>query len=313
LRSTTLRITIIGFLLLSISGFYLLYNPINGSSIESPLSIPPAINVLLMVTDQVSGCTDSMMVVNINPKSSRASILSIPRDTEVTVDGDSFKINAAYSIGKLAGDSTDGINLVKKCISQLIDVKIDYYAVMKLDCISSVVDELDGVTYDVPFDMKYTALSQHLFIDIKKGEQLMNGDKVIQLLRFRHPNGPLTQSVLNSMKGYDGGDTTRQDNNQKFMKEFFKQKATPQYFLNLNKMKNILNIIVSNTVTDLTFKTALSYAKVSKCFAKSSLNAFRMRLDELPGYSYKFNNTVLDNSHNKIIDAKKVIKKYFGV
>ena len=57
------------------------------------------INVLVLGGDKVNLNTDTMMLVNFNPSSSKLSILSIPRDTRVIIDGKRAKINAAYPKG----------------------------------------------------------------------------------------------------------------------------------------------------------------------------------------------------------------------
>jgi len=315
-RKIIFRITIIGLLFLFVLGL----NSMNllGTSIVVPpdieIYVPKPINILLLVSDQVSSNTDSIMVVNYKPVSAQISILSIPRDTKVKIDNEYRKINSAFWRGKGDGNTKAGIAQVVDCINQLFKIDIKYYAVLNLKCVRMVVNELGGVDYNIPFDMKYTARSQHLYIDLKKGFQHLDGSKVLQLMRFRHPNGTLTREVLNNMKGYDGGDATRVDNNQKFIKEFFKQKAKPEILLDIKRINRVLQIIVKNTETNLKFTDLIKYSKSAAGLASGKMNAFRLLgVDERPEWYYVFNNTFMNNSNRTHVDAKKIITKYFGL
>ena len=316
MRIFTFRTTIIGLIMLFVFGIFVLINSESSAVPQGNGSIflPEPINILLLVSDQVSSNTDSIMVVNYKPKSSQISILSIPRDTKVLIDNKYCKINSAFWRGKTNGKIKDGVDQVVTCINQLINLKINYYAILNLNCVEKVVDELGGVDYNIPFDMKYTALSQNLHIDLKKGFQHLDGNKVIQLLRFRHPNGTLTRQILNKMKGYDGGDATRVDNNQKFLKEFFKQKMKPELFLNFSTISNVLKIIIENTETNLTLNDCLKYAKSAVSLTKGKINTYRLLgVDEKPQWFYVFNNTFMNNTTKKIVDSQNIINKYFGL
>jgi cell division protein FtsZ len=57
-----------------------------------------------------------------------------------------------------------------------------------VQAIEKLVDALGGVTVYVPKDMKYQDDSQHLYINLKEGKQHLDGDKTLQLLRFRKDN-----------------------------------------------------------------------------------------------------------------------------
>lgn len=52
-------------------------------------------NALLIGTDAAGENTDALMIVHVDKQDKKIRMLSIPRDTRVTVDGKKFKINAA--------------------------------------------------------------------------------------------------------------------------------------------------------------------------------------------------------------------------
>ena len=141
------------------------------------------VSVLAMGTDvgaldrgNKGGNTDSIELFTINPKTKRITMTSIPRDTLVRVNTDDgpdyVKINAAYSIG--------GPKQTVKQVSELLDVPIDYYAVINMGVLKKVVNSLGGVEVDNPFSFTYEG---HHF---KKGKQHLNGDEALKYSRMRY-------------------------------------------------------------------------------------------------------------------------------
>lgn len=122
------------------------------------------------------GNTDSIELFTINPKTQRITMTSIPRDTLVRVNTDDgadyVKINAAYSIG--------GPKQTVKQVSELLDVPIDYYAVINMGVLKKVVNSLGGVEVDNPFAFTYEG---HHF---KKGKQHLNGNEALKYSRMRY-------------------------------------------------------------------------------------------------------------------------------
>ena len=141
------------------------------------------VSVLAMGTDvgaldrgNKGGNTDSIELFTINPKTKRITMTSIPRDTLVrvnTYDGaDYVKINAAYSIG--------GPKQTVKQVSELLDVPIDYYAVINMGVLKKVVNSLGGVEVDNPFAFTYEGYH------FKKGKQHLNGNQALKYSRMRY-------------------------------------------------------------------------------------------------------------------------------
>lgn len=141
------------------------------------------VSVLAMGTDvgaldrgNTGGNTDSLELFTINPKTKKITMTSIPRDTLVRVptkEGPTYvKINAAYSIG--------GPKKTVKAVSELLDVPIDYYAVINMGVLKKVVNTVGGVTVDNPFAFTYEG---HHF---KKGKQHLNGELALKYSRMRY-------------------------------------------------------------------------------------------------------------------------------
>lgn len=208
-------------------------------------------NILLLGGDYVNGNTDTIMLVNLNPSTGKISLLSIPRDSKVHVKGSSLpKINSAYPIG--------GPDLAIKTVSDFLGVNIKHYVYIDTSAFRLIIDKLGGVDYYVPVDMKRDDPVQNLHINLKKGQQHLDGAKAEQFMRFREYN----DGTVN--KYYDGSDIKRIEAQQGFIKALIDQKVT---ISNLPKLKGVLNIVFSKIKTDMkldeVMKLAQSLGKVS--------------------------------------------------
>lgn len=148
------------------------------------------INILVLGIDEVlgepdatkdlfSGRSDTMLLVRIDPIANTASILSIPRDTQVRIpDYGVAKINHANIEG--------GPELAATVVSQTLNgVPIDRYVRVNTDAFRELVDLLGGVEVFVPKPMHYVDNTQKLTIDLEQGWQTLNGDQAEQFARFR--------------------------------------------------------------------------------------------------------------------------------
>ena len=129
--------------------------------------------------NSLEGLSDVMLLVRFNPETQKLIALSIPRDTRVLLEEYGYrKINDANLYG--------GPALGAKAVSQLAGgVRIDRYVRINVLGVEKLVDALGGVDVYVPIDMKYQDDSQHLYINLKKGQQHLDGSKALQFLRYR--------------------------------------------------------------------------------------------------------------------------------
>ncbi len=103
-------------------------------------------NILLLGVDSDSSLSDTMMLVSVNRKTKKISMVSFYRDSYTYVKRkngkDSFtKLNAAYGYG--------GAELVRSTIENNYKIKIDEYALVDYDSFPKVIDALGGVTVNV--------------------------------------------------------------------------------------------------------------------------------------------------------------------
>ena len=184
-------------------------------------------------TDEDEIRTDSMMVLVFDTEKHRADIINIPRDTLVDCErtGAGRKINAAYA---------SGVDEMLDEVSTVIGFRPDKYVVANFDGIAEIVDVIGGVDYDVPFDMSYHDASQDLSIEFKKGYQHLDGEEVVEYLRWRHNDDGT---------GYDDGDIGRVTKLQDFLVTVGSAVLSPA---NVLKIPSIAAAVSNNVETDLT-------------------------------------------------------------
>ncbi|RED63091.1 LCP family protein [Cohnella lupini] len=160
---------------------------------EKPEYKPPEwegserVNVLLMGGDERGlrkgevARSDSMLVASFDPTSKKIHLFSILRDTYVEIPGfKSNRANAAITLG--------GPELAMKTLGNLTGLDIQYYVYVDFQGFIKLVDAIGGVDFYVEKDMKYSdSADDHVYdIDLKKGQQHLDGDKALQYVRFRH-------------------------------------------------------------------------------------------------------------------------------
>ncbi|ACL75046.1 LCP family protein [Ruminiclostridium cellulolyticum] len=264
-------------------------------------------NFFLLVGDKSSGNTDSMLVANYNPQNSEISIVTVPRDTNVKLKNNILpKINAAYAAG---GRNHEGARYASEIVSNLTGININYYVHINISAIKKITDMLGGVYFDVPVDMKYDDPTQNLHINLKKGYQLLDGDKVEQLLRFRKPNGERYTKELKEF--YDGSDIKRTEMQMKFIKEFIKQKLKVQ---NIPKLNPVLNYAFENIITNMTLSDALKMTSGLISISPDNFNSFRLDgKDKVinKGWYYIYNGNMINIETKESLPAAEIVEKYF--
>lgn len=126
-----------------------------------------------------SGRSDTLMVARLDPYRNALAILSIPRDTEALIpDHGIQKINAANAIG--------GPNLAVRTVSEFLQIPIDHYVVLNVHGLVDLVNELGGITVDIPKRMKYMDWTAKLKIDLTPGFHTLTGNQAMGFVRYRH-------------------------------------------------------------------------------------------------------------------------------
>ena len=288
------------FIALIFGGLFYAYSFISGLKTNNLGSgIPPAskndsINVLVLGMDigdaDIEGNkgirrSDSIMVLNYNPNTKKAHIVSIPRDTLIEVDAyldtgeyqKYWKINAAYVLG--------GEEEVTTHVESLLDININYIVEVDYNAFRSIVDAVGGVEMTIEQDMFYDDDAQDLHINFKAGETvLLDGKKAEEFFRWRKNNDG---------SGLANGDLDRIKNQQLFISKLLDKVMSPSIVF---KAPKILKAISENVETNISAKELVSLGM--KIIRLKSSDIIMTTLQGEPQYIYGESFLVADKEYN---------------
>ncbi len=204
------------------------------------------------------GNTDTIMVASYDVPNQRLNVLNIPRDTMVNVPWDVKKINSVYNYAPYY--DKDGIEFLREEVSYLIGFQPDYTIVVEWEAVGELVDAIDGVDFDVPIDMNYDDPTQDLHIHLSAGRQTIDGDRAMQLLRWRK-NSKVVNGKVVVYGGYPNGDLGRIETQQAFLKTVIQKCLTS--FTDVGTITRMARVFLDNVSTDehLTLNNLVWFAK----------------------------------------------------
>lgn len=227
---------------------------------QSAEQVDEILNVAIFGTDKDGFRTDVNIVASFHTKDHTLSLISVPRDTRVTMTTEMTDYleeqertvpqrNGVYGQCKLtevhayAGEGNRCAFSVAM-LEEILGIDIDYYVKVDLDAFQELVDEIGGVPFHVEERLYYTDPVQGLYIDLYPGEQVLTGEQAEMLVRFR--------------SGYAAGDLKRIEVQQNFIKAVIAQVTNSETLLkNLN---GIIRIALEKAETDMPISEALHYA-----------------------------------------------------
>ena len=117
--------------------------------------------------------TDAIMLVHISGDRESVQVMSIPRDSWVSIPGHGeAKINAAYSFG--------GPSLMIETVENLTGVRIDHFAIADFESFATLTDELGGVELTLPDGMDSRGVT------FEPGTHTLTGEQALVYVRERY-------------------------------------------------------------------------------------------------------------------------------
>lgn len=204
--------------------------------------------------------SDTIIVATVNPDTQDLKMVSIPRDTLITLpNGVQEKINAAYSTG--------GPLLAKEMISSYLDIPIHFYATMDFDGLIELVDAVGGVTVDS--DLAFTQSNYRTPsnpVEIIEGEQELDGEEALAYARMR--------------KKDPRGDFGRQARQQEVIIGILDQLVS---FNTVTNLTNILNAVEPYLSTNATGQQMIS---IASNYSNAITDIEQLTLDGLADSTY---------------------------
>lgn len=228
------------------------------------------VNALILGTDEGGLRTDSIMVASFDLDTAEINLLSIPRDTKLYVKNRKLTRKATEIHAMSTKDGSGSIMGpigTAEAVTQLTGIPINYYVEFTFDAIENLFNTLGPISYDVPDvegggkGMNYEDPYQDLYIHLKPGVQELDGDKLLQLMRYR--------------KG--DSDFARMERQQNVIKAMVDQKLN---FSLIMKMPQLFSQLKKDITTNISAADVSKYAKYL-----GELSSDKVRSYQLPGQS----------------------------
>jgi LCP family protein required for cell wall assembly len=229
------------------------------------IALPPAwdgasrVNVLILGLrggDNNQGCpdcTDTMIVLTIDPAGKTAGMLSLPRDMWVNIPGFNYnRINAAYTTGELFKLPGGGPALTIKTVEDFLGIPIQYYAQIDFTAFEKMIDDIGGICLDVPVKVDAGVLNEHGTTVVNPGHQCLSGKVALGYARARDVG-----------QGIAGGDVQRSQDQQLVIMAI-RDKVLSNLPALITQAAPLYSEISSGVHTDLSLDDILRLAMLAK-------------------------------------------------
>ncbi|WP_033543446.1 LCP family protein [Planococcus sp. CAU13] len=184
--------------------------------------------------------SDALVLATLNNEDKSVKLVSIPRDTYTYIPdaGKEDKITHAYAY--------NGPSSTIESVENLLKIPVDYYVRMDFEAFIDVIDALDGITVDVPFDLEeQDEFDNAGAISLEEGLQTLNGSEALALARTRH---------------YDN-DIERGKRQQLILQAIMNKTLSAGSFTNY---ADVIDAVGDNMKTNLTFKEMQAFFEYAK-------------------------------------------------
>ena len=195
---------------------------------------------------------DTIMLISLKPSINKVSMISVPRDLIVPIDGMGWKkINSINAYAEMNKENSGGL-ATSQALSNLLNIPINYFVRVDFDGFVNIIDKFGGIEIYAENALKDCAdpiwgeeMLQESYalrskcLNIAKGWQTMDGLLALKYARSRHALGP------------EGSDFARARHQQKII-EAIKNKILSEHILFKPKLiLEIINELQNNISTNL--------------------------------------------------------------
>ena len=211
-------------------------------------------------------CTDTLILLTIDPTTKTAGMLSIPRDMWVNIPGFGYsRINTAWTLGRGSKLPGGGPVLTMKTISHFIGVPVDYYVQVDFDTFVDIINLLGGVdVYNEETIVLDPMAHGRDFPKVKItccGMRHLDGRTALAYSRCRHIE-----------QGCQDGDIGRARRQQKVIFGIREKILSPENFPNLlAQAPQLYNVFSEGIHTNMSLQDAIKLAVLAKDISKESI------------------------------------------
>ena len=179
--------------------------------------------------------SDTNVVVRVDPANNQLTMVSIPRDTKIEIDGyGTNKFNAAYNYGGAASTIREA--------NQLLGIEISHYAEVNFEELVALVDAVGGVDVEVESRIDDPKAGD---VVIEEGLQHLDGEAALTFSRTRQ---------------YVDGDLSRQANQRKLITALIDKVVS----LPVTELPGVIQSASRCVTTDLSVADIVSLAEQFK-------------------------------------------------
>jgi LCP family protein required for cell wall assembly len=202
-------------------------------------------------------CTDTIILLTLDPITKTAGMLSIPRDMWVNIPGFGYsRINTAWTMGEAARLPSGGPGLAMETVSQFIGVPVHYYVQVDFDTFISFIDLINGIDIYIDEEMTLELTGggrDHIELPCC-GVQHMNGKRALAYARCRKES-----------QGCSGGDVGRAERQQKVIMAIRDKVLDPKQFpMLLAQAPQIYDTFSAGVHANMSLEDAMKLAVLAK-------------------------------------------------
>ncbi|WP_330949216.1 LCP family protein [Virgibacillus sp. MG-45] len=232
--------------------------------------------------------TDTMMVATLNIKEKSVKLLSIPRDSLVYIpfDGSETRINHAHSKG--------GTTAAVETVENLLNIPIDYWVKVNFNAFIDVVDAIDGIKVDVPYEFREQDSNDVAgAIHLLPGEQQLDGEEALALARTRKLDN----------------DIERGKRQQEIIKAIVKKAVSMNSIL---KIDDVMEAVGSNMTTNMSFSDMKSFISYGTSGKNLKIDSYSLEGEDYWVYNPK-RMYFWKLDEEKLVETKELLQQHLDV
>lgn len=228
---------------------------------------------------------EAVMLVRADKENKKFIFISLPTDFIINFKGENMplgrltqqlNINDPVQLSMLLGE-----------ITSLTGLQIDYYAFIDMNGFVETIDNLGGISYNVPVDMEYSDPEQNLEIKFKKNQKLTKGKDLIKMLRFVTYNNSAEEENPEYNLSKSKSESSRTALHMNFVNSVFKKMLTAENIVSIpiwipdlfkSTITNFgLDIVKENVDLIFSYK---DYTSVSLAYSEGYINTISQRYSD---------------------------------
>lgn len=175
---------------------------------------------------------EAIMLVRADKENKKFVFLSLPTDFVINFKGENMKLGELTK--RLDINDGEQLKLLLNKISAITGLSVDYYAFIDMEAFVETIDNLGGITYNVPQDMTYDDAEQNLKINFRKNQKLTSGEDILNMLRFVTYNSVIESDESdNTDISKAKSENTRISLHMSFVNELFKKMLTAENIISV--------------------------------------------------------------------------------